>query len=375
MRKNLTERAEAIRGLQRSGKWDDVEDLITLATADKKPSIRLHAGAAVMEILLRSRLSDEKRVHIQTRLNHVDPAVNPGFMGVYAVLGDKTSVQRLIRMTRDVRGGVREGAVAALRRWTLSHKRLSDRSVKRAIVEAMTHRKATDDVKIGLARLIGEAGLVSLRSEVTKLNLIRGGDVIAESLERLDMTAATDARDGFWINDGRDAFQEEGAQAQRWLAVCGEASASIDGAIDLTKSRVIWAPPVGSTVSCRTLQRKGESWVERKDKHLASDAEALLEELAPEAARWVRLWLADMDGASARVLPLLLWRSGDSQGALQELEPMMSKAANDLKYWHGRVCLDAGQNKAAKKSLRTYLDKASKTAKHRVAAEELLAKL
>ncbi|MBT3224501.1 MAG: hypothetical protein HN348_35995, partial [Proteobacteria bacterium] len=223
--KDIPTRAAAIRELKRIGQWDDVGVLVEMAKSDRSLSVRIYAAAAASNILIRERnakpdamLSKSQREQVRTWLVSIDPASNPGLLMLLAGVADKWALDRLARLMRDLRAGVRDGAVAAFRRLVLTAHLADEKAPQGVIRQVLAHRKTSPDVSLGLIGIIGEVGWDELR-DVLPRAACHGRPhpaAVELALERLSQRNVPQCFNGLWRSDGLDVLEEGDASGGGW---------------------------------------------------------------------------------------------------------------------------------------------------------------
>lgn len=401
--KDVTTRSAAARDLAKIGTWDDLPELVRMATEDKSSAVRLYTAAAAADIVNRHRgaagqtaMTDEQRKQVRDWVKGLDPGHNTGIVMMLSALADKPALDQLGRMLRDPRNGVRAGATTALRRMALSAAG-NDEVVRDAVAGWLAGGKAPPDVVLELVRLIGETGWRGLDAELRN----------AAAAGRLHLAAAEEARarvekrndpatwQGVWASEGLDVLEvaakprksawvvvDDGA----WLGQGGKSAAFAlqDGVAKAGGKpvRLVWAPRVGEhEARLPALQRNGATYWRHEGKDLAAFVDEHVAAFTPADARAVSAiarWLEPIEGAPAqRARALALWKGGDPEGGLAVLEELVAgkKPRTDVYWWIGRINADLDRKEPAIAALDQFLDKAAKRADWRKEAEALRATL
>lgn len=384
--KSVAVRAQAAQELGGTGALDDVLPLLELTQTDKSRSVKLCAAAAAADILARHRgaygrprVDDALAQPILKILGSVDPDALPTMLLCYAAFPTTDVIQRLTRMLRDLRRGVRSGAATSLKRMALSAAAFDEGTgLREWIGQALDHPRMPVDAAIDMIHLIGAAGWTPLRPKVE-----RGlkNEVIAETanlaLDRLDLRENPATWTGIWIDEGRDVLELIEPIDGDWLSL---ENVKVDkglGMLDGAPMRRIWAPRLSEEGEYEAIQSRGQTWwrlgperavalVETQDRKLAT-------QVGVEA---VLLPMLDaQSGAGAmRAAAILLARTGHHDEALERLEqPLQGKRPrNDLYFLRGLALLGKGRTAEAHDDLRLYLEKARKSEPWREEARELL---
>src|SRR5690606_32336998 len=126
---------------------------------DASPSVRLYTAAAAADIVCRmrgvngrARLTRQQRELLQTWVKTFDPGINPSLLMLLSAVADQSAVDRLGRMLKDPRNGVRAGAATALRRMSLSVAAADDMLVPMAVDKLLASRKLPADAVLDLVK-------------------------------------------------------------------------------------------------------------------------------------------------------------------------------------------------------------------------------
>lgn len=396
---DVAERAAAARELAQAGTWEDLSELVTLAKEDNSPSVRLYTAAAAADIVCRMRshgpaLTSEQRTLVSDWVKTFDPGHNPSLLMMLSAVADGPTVDRLGRMLKDPRNGVRAGAAAALRRMALSAVSVDDTRIPMAVDKLLAQvRRLPGDAVLELVRLVGEAGWAELEdalgpaSGAGRLH----GPAAEEALERLRARREPSTWEGLWLADGGDVLEPVPERTiASWLAVVDgvavDASGELGpielregrGALRRRPVRLIFTPRVGESGIFRALQSEGTTWYLAEGKELLDAVETLVHDVPQGVARGMFRWLEGLEGVQAqRARALALWRAGDLAGAAalltEQVEQKKPKA--DLFWFLARVRADQGDRAGAVAALDAFLERAGKRARFRKEAETLRAEL
>ena len=374
---SVATRCAAARDLAAIGDWSDLDALVARGWTDKSMAVRLYAAAAAADIAQRSR-PELTTAQAQALVQYAfggDPGHNPSMLMLVAPVETTEVLTRLGRILRDPRSDVRLGVLTALRRMVLSAR--SDRdAVARAIAPWFDDAKVPSDAHVELARIVGEAGLASLRALVQAL---RGaGDAATEvadqALDRLDARASREAWIGAWWSDGRDVFENRAPDPALAVAVCdGHAWYGTEGTRDVTPGDVpmlgtdrvtrIVARPLGAPEALPAVQVDGRVWWAVSEDAFAGWLDAWHETLRtlPEAGRAVIVARGEaLGGAGAeRVRAAGAWIAGDLDAALEAAEAQLARkrARGDAWFWRARVRLERADLAGAREDLEAFADK------------------
>jgi len=404
--KDVTTRAAAARDLARVGTWDDVEPLVRMAQSERSSAIRLYTAAAAAAIVARHRgaagqvqLGPDQQQALLGWIGSRDPGTNPGLLMVLSSVADRRALDRLGRMLRDPRNGVRMGAAAAIRRRALSGAAVDDEGLPAAVREWMRHPRIPPDSLLELVYLVGEAGWAELADEVRRAASAGRPHVAgsAETLERLAARSEVQSWEGLWVSDGLDVLEiNEEPGPRRWLAIGGGRLGSSDhpsGDLVVSDGRMrldgegaafrqVWAPVLGQAEDrLLAIQCQGTTWWQQSGRELVSCVDALLDELhlaEPVCLAEIARRLEAVDGPLAvRARALIAWKSGDSGAALDLLGTLAQhkRPRADIFWWLGRIHADLDHPDQARTALEAFLDRSGKRSPWRAPATELLAQL
>ncbi len=396
--KDVTVRAAAAREVARIGSFTDLELLITMAQSDKSPSVRLYTAAAAADIAMRLRgdgkpLTRTQRAKLIDWVGGTDPGKNPSLLMVWAALPERKALDRLSRMLRDPRNGVRAGAATALRRMALASGAIDEGLIPSTIGSLLDGGRLPPDAILELVRIAGEAGYIGLMGSVRSAASAGRphGAAVAESIERMSQRSTPEGWKGLWISTGADVFEPDGDTVD-WLVVTDTRAWGTAGSADLAPSesgtvrladrvyRMIWAPRLAETGMFTAVQAPGLTLWRHQGKALAEAAERYIEHLAavPEACLALIALLDGVEGAAApRVQATLAWRGGDLAQAEARIDPMcaVKKPRSDLYWIQANVKLGLGDLDSAREAVDHYLERTAARAPHRGDAEALRASL
>lgn len=391
---DVAQRAAAARVLACEGGWDDLAQLVDVAKSDSSASVRLYAAGAAADIALRARrdgaLGSDRAAQILEWIRAFDPDVNPGLLMLLAAVATGPALERLGRMLRDPRNGVRVGAAMALRRAALSA--ASDPSAVALVLGGLlTNRKIPADAMEALIALVGEAGFEEHEDAVRTALAGPLSSVADVALTRLEQRREPSAWEGLWLADGADVFEaaEEG-RVEGWLSIVE--SKVWDGAKPLgalvhdgvqarvgkLRLRLLWAPRAGSAETTPAIQCNGRTWWRADARVLGAVPEEQLQELPESIASAALREMEAVDGVQAqRARALVAWRAGALELAAELLDALAegAKPRADLFWYLARVQLDQGRRDAARISLDRFLELSGRRARHRKEAEALRAEL
>lgn len=389
---DVSERASAARTLARTGGWLDLEELVRMAKEDPSASVRLYAAGAAADIALRARrageLGRDREAQVLDWVRAFDPDVNPSLLMLLSAVASGPALDRLGRMLRDPRNGVRAGAATALRRAALSA--ASDEvPLAQAAGALLANRKMPADALLELVKIVGEAGWDELTDAVRAASAAGRlhAPAAEEALQRLALRRDPGTWEGLWLSDGSDVYETgDERPVEDWLAVvdgCAWGRAGALGELELDRGRgragdlrlrIVWAPRAGAPEPSPALQGGGRTWYRADAKSLVACVEDLADDLSAPAASAALRELASLDGVQAqRARAILAWRAGDLRRASELLEALLDapKPRADLFWYLARVRLDQGRREEAREALDRFLDQAGRRARHRKEAEEL----
>lgn len=390
---DVATRAAAARDLARQGSWEDVALLVDKAKNDTSPSVRLYTAAAAADIVCRMRgaggrprLTRDQCDQLQNWVKTFDPGINPSLLMLLSAVADQASIDRVGRMLKDPRNGVRAGAATALRRMALSAASVGDTLLGPAIEKMLANRKLPEDAVVELVRLVGEAGWSALEPELRAAGGRVAGPAADEALARLAARRDPSAWEGVWVSDGVDVFEPvEEPKVDSWLVISGAEAWDADGrlgtltlrdgggSIDARPFRMVFAPRVGEAGQFPALQHDGRTWYRQDAKGLVSVTDEIIDALAAEPARALAGWLGAVEGVLAqRARALALWRAGAWATAREILESLIAeKKPKADTYWYlARIRAAEGDKGGALQAIEEFLDKAGKRARWRKEAEE-----
>ena len=399
--KDVSIRATAVRTIGLKGTWDDLALLITRASDDKSPSVRLNAAAAAVEIASRYRgaagqesMTRPQKAQIFEALKRLDPAKNSGLLLLLSAVADQKALDRLGRMLRDPHVGVRQAATMAIRRLALSAAAQGDERIERALRSWLESGKLPPDVVLELARIVGEVGISGMESAMQRASVAGRphAGVVEEAHQRLTERADPSQWDGLWISDGLDVFQLGDGTALEWFVWADGtvwhhkaapemvAHDGISATAGATAMRMLWAPKVGEAGSFRALQSNGYTFWRCEGKAIVGFVDDHLDELSGlgKGASLLAEFLNDVEGALAqRAQVLCVWKSGDLDGAWERIEALTGhkRPRADLYWFKALIAADRNDTAAIKPALETYLERAGKKTAFRTQAEEMLAGL
>ena len=383
--KDVAIRAAATRDLARCGGWDDVVSLVQHAKEDKSSAVRLYAAASAADILSRHRglqgqkpLTTAQKAQVLDWVAGVDPGANPSLLMLLSGLGERKAVDRLGRMLRDPRYEVRGGSATGLRRMALSAAAQTNSEISSAMRDWFAHSKIPPDSILELIKLVGEAGFFNLADQARSAATAGRphGAASEEALARLDARHQQEHWTGLWRSTGLDVLEiNPNPREAGWIAIAdgrlhrgGESTTAplelkegIASAGDLGPMRMIWAQQLGfGEDRFAAIQGAGMTWWKVEKANLPASIEQLAPTFSSEVAEAITAWLGEPEGAAAkRVLPLLHWRMGRGEEAVQFFADLTSKGRpkNDSYWWYGRILADLGRTKAACHALDTFLSK------------------
>ena len=226
--RRLSERAEAVRELGRSGQAPDLGRLFEMALADASSGVRLAAAAAMADILARYRTPDvfgdvpvQVRSGILERLTVQDPGRNTGLFQVIAELGLPGRVRHLVRGLRDPRVDVRTGALVGLERLCLSPVESSVGEIEQALVGLLDDSRLRPEIALEVARLAARVGIGSVAPAMERLQervADKWFDPLQEAIDQLEQDERWWHLMPTWIE--ASTLETRGA---RWLVVLPDA--------------------------------------------------------------------------------------------------------------------------------------------------------
>lgn len=406
--KDLPTQAAGARDLALVGTWDDLDELLELATSHKRTGLRLIAAAAAADILHRTRTgaaehapSRDQIEAVLERVKRTDPGLNPSSLMLLSAFPERTVIDRLGRFLRDPRNDVRTGAAVAVRRMAVSHTLIDHPGkavLQAAIGRWLADRRTPPDALTALVSLVGNLGWESLSDAV--FGVQSGSAPVVEAVtlarERLNACKSLDAFSGIYVSDGLDALEQDAAAREGGLLLVHGGSVVVDSAdavpVELDDgrlrtaaldgaARLVWIPRLGVHEMQAALQVPGRTWYRLEGKEAVQWVDAnghLLEARHRPAAGGLLPTIAELEGAvGARGRAIGSWLEGDLDAADEALTSLTDakKPRADLFFWLARLRLEQGRTDAARDALTRFLDKASKRAPFRPAAEALLESL
>lgn len=390
--RSVATRCAACRDLARVGTWGDMALLVDRGWNDKSMAVRLYAASAAADLAqrLRDTLDDTQRAQVVTWTFAGDPGVCPSMLMLTSTVQTGPVLSRLGRILRDPRSDVRLGVLTSLRRMALSS-RADREGLARAIDPWFDDPKVPSDARVELGKIIGEAGLATLRPRLIDLRA-RGegaGEVADVALDRLETRATPEAWIGAWWSDGRDVFENREVDDVFEVAVCdGQAWYGASGTREVHAGDVpklgddpvarIVATPLGSHDALAAIQVDGRTWWSVDDEGLAGFLDTHHDKLRglPQAGRDVLVARGEaLGGAGAeRVRAATAWIAGDLDGAMEAAEAQLARkrARGDAWFWRGVARLERG-DAGGLEDLEIFVGKAKKDHPLRAAAERRMA--
>ena len=228
--KDLPTQAAGARDLARMGTWDDLDQLLELATNHRRTGLRLIAAAAAADILHRTRTGAAGDAPSRSQIDSIvdwvkrtDPGLNPSALMLLSAFPEKRIIDRLGRLLRDPRNDVRTGAAVAVRRMAVSHTLLEGRghdSLRGAVSGWITDRRTPADALTALILLVGNLGWESHREALFSVQAASAPvqEAIDTARQRLDARKSFDGFSGLYISNGLDALElAEQERASSWL--------------------------------------------------------------------------------------------------------------------------------------------------------------
>ncbi len=281
--KDIATRAAAARDLGKTGDWSDIKLLLDMSITDKSSSVRLHVAGAVSNILSRmrgacgqSRLSASRGKALEQWIRHIDPGHNVSLPLILSAVNSKSAIEKLGRMLRDPRAGVRQGAAIALRRMVFSGGFERHAAASRLVASWLTARKYPTDAKVELSALVGEVGWYNCLPMLETLSTAGEGlllETLREARERLSVRRELSGWTGLWIDEGVDVLEvNQEPRERRWMIIVDERVIFSDGRtvtlsllegqaeIDGVVSKLLWLPVPGKNPPERALQGAGVTW-------------------------------------------------------------------------------------------------------------------
>jgi hypothetical protein len=383
---DVATRSAAIREIAARGDWTDATTLLRLATSDKSHAVRLYAAAALCRIASRSPRDRDRDETLLRWVAEADPERNPSLVSLLAFVDDDRALDRIGRLLRDPRNGVRAGALVALRRVALGP---DERAVGPRVSEWLAQPKLPPDVGYELVRLVGEVGLDACAPQLARAASFgpKHIDAATEAIRQLDARRSGAGWLGAWRRDGTRLLDDEGPDDDvSWLIV-GPGAASMNGApapwtpgapprLGAAEVRLVYGPPPGQPEArVAVLQIAGDTFWKADGKTLGKaldddpEAFAALPDDVPDP-------FDEESAATPRHRALWDWRTGRLDAARDALVELVDKgrAPGATPLWLARVYEDLGERAAARAAASTFLDKA-KRGPERDRAAALLARL
>lgn len=399
--KDVHDRADAGRQLSLVGTPEHLPRLLRHAFEDKSPGVRLYAIGAAADILSRYRvgegakvLSAADRKAILSSFGSLDPAVNAGMFSVLANLGLPRQARRILVGLQDPRLDVRTGACVGIYRYCVSSEGVADTEMRKRILKLMQGRMRPDALG-ALARLCAECGWQDSRDVLNSMldREDQGAEAATLALERLDSIQEPGFLSGIWMSWNADANERrpepeptafmlltEGLGLELGETVRAFDWKSEDGTIEGETPHRMFPPNPVTHEHGPGFQLGTVAWYCAPDKAVADLAECFLSHADRIDARM----LGQAAGAIVALLPKNITgkrlaarvelAAGNATVARARLEQLTNanKGGADALFWLGEACHAEGDEKAAVKAWKAYLDKASKNHALRAKAEERL---
>ena len=299
--KDIATRAATARDLGRTGTWADIPLLLQMTIQDKSSSVRLHVAGAISNILSRqrgalgqSRLSAKKGKALEEWMRRIDPGLNVSVPLILSAVASKSAMEKLGRMLRDPRAGVRQGSAIALRRMVFSGGFEKHKGACALACTWLVGRKYPTDAKIELAALIGEVGWHDAAGALETLSSSSEGlllETLREARGRLDGRRDLAQWTGLWVDDGLDVYEvSDQPRERRWMIVVDERVIFSDGktgSLTLLQGRaeidgvdfgLLWLPTPGKTPSYRAIQGAGATWSLQEGKDYTREVQVIFKE-------------------------------------------------------------------------------------------------
>jgi hypothetical protein len=339
-------------------------------------------------------LTPAERIQAHKWAKSNDPGANPAILMVYSALADAEAIEKLGRVLRDPRNGVRAGAITAVRRLALSGAPGGREELAAALAGWLSGGKLPADITVELVRLIGEIGIFGVDAELRAAASTGRPHAAAveEAFQRLRIRAQPESWQGLWLSDGLDVFEPgEPSAVRSWVVIhpveeglmWAAANGSQRFALPLGPGpiRMVWAPRQGSADRFVAIQKDGATWWRQDAKELATAVDDLLTGFDADDASTLDAiagWLEPVEGTLAtRARALVAWRAGESERARVLLEELAGhkRPRADIFWWLGRVNADLGRKAEAIAAIDEFLERSGKRAEFRTEAEALKASL
>ncbi|GDX83594.1 hypothetical protein LBMAG42_54050 [Deltaproteobacteria bacterium] len=231
--KDIPTRAAGARDLALTGGPEVIDRLLSVATRDNSPGVRLAAAGAAADILSRHRLpprealipGDDRARWLATVIA-VDPGLNTGLFAVCGTLGTAAAFNRVLIGLRDPRQDVRAGACVGLWRAVASSAYNGDAEAEGRVVATLSDARIRVETRVEIARICADAGYRSALEPARALpeQATRQTRTAAEELVvRLE---AAPVLTGVWVDEGLDVMAVGlKARAGAIAAILGEGDA------------------------------------------------------------------------------------------------------------------------------------------------------
>lgn len=393
--KEVRDQAAGARDLARAGTWGDLELLIDRAGSSRSAAVRLYTAAAAGDIVHRARLAgDIDKNREQQLLGWVsgsNPDLSAGLLMLLSAVRDPRALDRIGRLIRDPRNGVRAGAAAALRRMALSRTAMDRTDLVGRVAEWLAHPKLTSDAALDLVNITGEVGWTDLADAIRPHARLseRHDEAVTTALFRLSDRMAYDTWAGVFRDRGLDVFElptDNTPTDSPWLVVGRTSEARLDGEVVTVEpgtvlgedARLVYAPPLGAPDERRRVLQTADRcfWemsAEEQQEQLRDDPEVfpVLPEQTPNPT-------AALEGNSASELQALwAWRTGDLDTARAVLDELTAKGRPKklLFYYLAAVAAEQDDVPSAALAAGTFLQREKRRSPQRDRAEALLERL